>query len=118
MNFKLNQDEFRILRRIYAAGRKAKAPSGMHLQYKKLAAQKLIIFRRDGSAELTAQGQQAIFADLCLTALKELSDGKPVQLTPEVRDYLSRKSMICRDEENNWKVTDKAREILADAGME
>lgn len=107
----VSRDEFDALREI-ARLRKGVKPSACVLRNaKRLSGLKFIRFERDGRPVLTEKGEQTLFLQRSIEALRQVAAGR--QADADCLQFLLRKGHVEQDGEG-YRVTVRGRETLDD----
>jgi hypothetical protein len=107
----LSRDEFDALREIVRLRKGVKPSACVMRNAKRLSGLKFIQYERDGRLVLTEKGEQTLFLQRSVEALRAVADGQPADA--DCLQFLLRKGHV-EQADGVYRVTVRGRETLDD----
>lgn len=113
MNHRLTKDEFDALEQVSKTPKTARPSASVARNAKRLNGLKYLAYGKDGKLVLTENGQQVLFVQNCINALRMVATDPLAKMAADVANFLGKKGYISPTADG-FEMTARGQECLAD----
>ena len=110
----LSKDELDALGQISQGLKEGRPSACVARNVKRLAGLKYVQYAKNGSLTMTDKGKQTLFVKRCIDGLRAVSQEAPNNMAADVAGFLAKKGHITAKPGDQFEITQKGRECLAD----